>query len=437
MRRLLKVGQDVWGLVVLAAIGIAFIFIIGRLQQRPESPSLTLQSPIMLSPTQAGLASPLPTPTVVPVSISECQFTSSANSEVIETPLNAYTFSDPEVVLAGKSAIRVFDWLPDSKRLVIARGIPNSLNEQVGIFDMDTKEFQQFGERYSVDARPIWIESNRAIVYADYEAKQWVLRISQGNPQTAQLLTRGLASKFLAADPTGQDMLYMIDRQLQRLNTASLMSRTVGVDLGALEYAVPLEPGRQPGMYQTAWRPGSTQVAIYSNVYFFLVDVENAQSCRIDLGHVAEAGKLSRWAGMAQWSPDGRYLAMLTTAGVPPVSFTDLSILDATTGQMRSLHPEAPLESGQYYVMSTAWSPNSRQLVILGAVRRDSTGFQYDGLFLLDARSGSWERILPQYEFGEGDWGTGIDWSADGKQIVLNCPTQNEGRVCLITVTAR
>ena len=57
-----------------------------------------------------------------------------------------------------------------------------------------------------------------------------------------------------------------------------------------------------------------------------------------------------------------------------------------------------------------------------------------DRLYLVDFLSEEVSNPFPAYQFNTGWWGTGLAWSPDGSKIMAKCPTENEGRLCLVPV---
>jgi len=343
------------------------------------------------------------------------------------------------VVLTHTSAIGIAGWLPDGQRLLITRRIPGQPREYVETFNVQTGELQRYGERRSFDAKPIWLTAERAVAFADVSPdKQVVLRISRGESAPVEKAITGLAAPYLAASPDGRRVVFF---------TKAAQNRPEAFDVAQVQqqtfpFTLPLTPwqelpalGQQvgPEPYRAIWHPDGNQVAFYNDTGFYLADLATGQICEVDLGPHVD-GK--RWTFHAQWSPNGRYLAALTTVGDPPVGFVDLSILDMTTGELRSMHPEVYINPGQYYVSEIAWASNSQIVGILAAVE-EKEGNLPMGLYLIQVATGQDRRMLPQLVFGGGDAGWNLAWSSDGRQMIVNCPTRNEGRLCLVAVTVQ
>lgn len=81
-----------------------------------------------------------------------------------------------------------------------------------------------------------------------------------------------------------------------------------------------------------------------------------------------------------------------------------------------------------------AWAPDSRYLAVLGTVRITETGSEKEGIFIVDVDQGEFHQILSNYDFGGGLWGSQLAWDPSGSQLAVNCPTPEEGRLCIILV---
>ena len=451
MKRLLSITGGLLGLLALGALAVALALTFGGLRTDVKPASQAFQSPIE-TPTQPPYpppATPTPpgppaTPTVAPTPVPRCTFAARPIPAEPGPPLNAYHFSEPQVVLTHTSAIGIAGWLPDGQRLLITRRIPGQPREYVETFNVQTGELQRYGERRSFDAKPIWLTAERAVAFADVSPdKQVVLRISRGESAPVEEAITGLAAPYLAASPDGRRVVFF---------TKAAQNRPEAFDVAQVQrqtfpFTLPLTPwqelpalGQQvgPESYRATWHPDGNRVAFYNDTGFYLADLITAQVCQVNLGRITEGAVETwpRWAFYAQWSPSGRYLAMLTAVGDPPVKFSDLTILDTITGEVHSVHPEQYISPGQYYVTDMAWTPNSQIIAIRAAVEVRE-GVMHEGLYLIEVATDQDIRMLPQAVFTGGDAGWNLAWSPNGQQIAVSCPTTNEGRLCLIAVTNR
>lgn len=444
MKRILKIFGSLPGLLALAALVIALTTTFRNLRGASQPGSSLFQSPIQ-TPTQPPYpppATPTPpgppaTPTAAPTPIPRCTFAGRPAPAEPGPPLEAYRFSEPRVVLTHTSAIGIAGWLPDGERLLITRLIPGQSREYIEVFNTRTGELQRYGERHSLPGKPVWLAAQQAVAFADVSPeKQVVLRISRGGAAPIETPVSGLAGSFLGASPDGRQVVFF---------THAAPNKPEALDIAQAQRVtlpVTLPPTPWPP-YQVSWHPQGRQIAFYNDTGFYLVDLPSGQVCELDLGfEESEARYGKRWALYAQWSPNGRYLTMLTTVGNLPVHFVDLTLIDTDTGERRILSLGSDFEPSQHYIYDFAWSANSQQLITLaqtGVVR----GRPIQKLYLVDVQTGKFQPILTDYDFGGGAIeGWQLVWVPNSHTVAVKCPTWleteptiSEDRICLIPVT--
>ncbi len=348
-----------------------------------SSPTVTL--PPTLSPTMAT-----ETP-ASELSIPSCTFVTDDVPEVAGPSLDDYVFSEPQVALTHTSAIGIAGWLPDGERLLITRQIPGQPREYVETFNTQTGELQRYGERHSFNAKPLWLATEKAAVFADTLAeRRTVICFSHGNEISKSIVSEPLIP-YLEVNPAGDKVLFFTKADQTKpkiLNVTQLQSETLAFNLPLTpQRELPLGQSSGPDPYRTAWHPTESQIAFYNDTGFYLADLDTWQVCRVDLGEMPEFGTF--WAFHAQWSPDGRYLAMLTTIGDLPFKFSNLAILDTATGELRSMHPRDLANLKQNYITDITWAPNS-QVLATWLVVEEIAGTHKKGLYLVDAVTGLW-----------------------------------------------
>jgi WD40 repeat protein len=376
-----------------------------------------------------------PTPTLTPP-IPLCAFTANPAPGIPGPSLDAFVFSAPQVVLTHTSAIGVVDWLPDGERLLITRlVVPGPPEEYIDTFNVQTRELRRLGEWNVFSAgsnpKPVWLDAEQVVVFGDIINGQWVLSVSRGPDKVVV----DLASPYLAASPDGQLVVFFPETPGNGLQTLDVtQARRQDIPFTLPDPLTP--PPNRTDPYKVIWQPGGSRIAFYNNAGFYLVDVITGQICELDLGTHMEVGDL--WAVAAKWSPNGRYLAALTTAGEPVVSSIDLTLLDIDTGEPRQVH------LGYQYLHAMAWHPNSHALLVMAEAGQGdpARANQYD-LYLVDAATGDSRQMLAGHTFTlSGIYGAA--WSPTGQEIALGCPAIEptsgriaEGRLCIISVEIR
>jgi WD40 repeat protein len=372
-------------------------------------------------------------------------------------PFEAYRFSEPRVVLTHPSAIGIAGWLPDGQQLLITRDIPDTNRNSIDLFNVRTGELNTYAERDGSSGKPVWLPALRAVAYITLVAEKGQeppivyhpeLWISYGNPQQVERLTSDIRGA-LAVEPGGKRLWYFSRSEPDRpqvFDGESRVIQTAPWNVAAWKYPKPdLEwamRDRSP-QFTMVWHPDGTRVVLYSQFWTFLLDVKTTQVCELTLGEYnPEAMDIPPWPLEAQWSPDGRYLAFITTDSLNlPLRRTELAILDMETGERRTLSPGPDIEPGQHYVYDIAWVANSQQLIAL-AQTETSWGRPIQKLYLIDARTGDSQQIMPDIFGGGTIEGWQLAWSPNGQTLAVKCPTWLEteptiveDHICLISVT--
>ncbi len=416
------------------AIGLSLLFRglrearpVANLAATPTAQPVATQE-ATVTPVQTAPVTLTPAETVMPTETAQPEPTSPVPG------LNDYVFGEPKVVLTNtRRYIAIAGWLPDSEHILITRGDPERPQmEFIETFNTRTEDVQRFGERHWMQGRPLWLPTLQGVAYADWVGKEYrVLYLSRGEAAQKQTVATELSSPYIAADPPGQRIVFFTEATSEHPLLWEVQQETahsLPFALAPLSYSGPTRPLD----YCIAWHPSEDKVAFYNNYHFFVTNLGTGQIQEIELGTDNYGRAL--WAMNAQWSPDGRYIAMLTTSGDLPVEFSELTILDPVSGELRSMHPEQYVYPGQYYVTDVAWGPDSYHLVVLAVVREDEIGVEYEGLYLTEVDNTEFQRLAPEHEFG-GAWGEELAWSPDGLRLAVLCPTSEEGRLCIIPVS--
>ena len=361
----------------------------------------------------------------------------------------SYTFSEPQIVLTSSYPIDIVEWLPDNQRVLVTQYIPNANQQSIELFSPQTGERDVYAIRTRIDEPPSWLPESNAVIYPAmniisidkvknrYDFTRQV-RLSIGDFENTQLVADNLLHFYIAVKPDRNQIVYLTEKQLAKGNASLETQQLVAFDSTQWEYRRDIFP---PPVYKMTWRPGTSQVVLYSNGdtggYTFLLDTDTGKVCEIDLGN---EGDKSGWAELTRWSPDGRYLAIIRSWGTLPITFSDLGILDTVTGNLYTIQIAQGENLSRQFVEDIAWAPDNNHLVAIGSIfplsgnGTNNQGDKQTGLYLIDVVSGQNIHFLPDYEFSAGWPGTNLSWSSDGSQLIVRCPTPEEERLCLITV---
>ncbi|MFN8413096.1 MAG: hypothetical protein U0Z26_11975 [Anaerolineales bacterium] len=430
------------------------------------SPSATFSSPFGLP--SAVIIHPTSIPSDYLTHVSET-FTATATSTsdphacvfplaqttTKESISQEYIFSNPQVVLTGDYP-DIAEWLPDNQNVVIMSlklhkfdGIDGSL-QTIKLFNPETKETQVYATRRNFGNEPLaWDSALNAIIYLapnalgiDKITNRLIInrqiRISDGNPDTTQLLLDNLQDYHpMAFNPNRSQFVYWDTNDKQSFKLYKHQSLEP-------EYLIPSDSALfgdkgYPIPYEMTWRPNASQLFLYSDrnptKQTFLVDANTGRACTLNFGG---------WAYFARWSPNGRYLAVIKSNGpMSPIwSIYDMAVLDMLTGkiypiEVNKLIPPVGARCCTDIIQDFVWGSDNQHLAVVGIVADFSTSPrpQESFIYLVDFLSGEVNNPFTTYQFHIDRWGTGLVWSPDGSKILAKCPTGYEGRLCLISVT--
>ena len=404
--------------------------------------------------TQIPPASPTATSTPDP---HVCTFPLAQTTRK-EATSQKYTFSEPQVVLTGDYP-DIVGWLPDNQNVIIMPraahrfdGIDGSL-QTIELFNPDTKETHIYATHRNFGEEPLaWNSALNAIIYpapnvlgVDKTTNRLIvtrqIRISDGNPDTTQLLLNNLQDYYpMTFKPDGSQIVYWENNGKQNYK---LYRHKVSHELLEPEQLIPFDPALFGNegysiTYDMSWRPNASQLFLYNGgsptSQTLLLDANTGRTCTLDFGG---------WVYFARWSPNGRYLAVITQKGPMLSSWSDLdlSVLDGLTGKLYRIDSTkvGPVEMKnccRHMIGDFSWAPNNRYLIVTGTAGLTGTTsyVPIDKLYLVDFLSGDVSDLFPSYEFYTDWWGRSLAWSPDGSKIIAKCPTETEGRLCLVSV---
>ncbi len=320
----------------------------------PTVAPVTLTPSVTLIPTDQTVVAPSagtkPTAVQTVVQVKqppECIFP-MAQTIATEFEPKPYTFSEPKVVLTASSnfdSIDINEWLPDNRRVLNYKRYFSQRPTIYRDLDSQSGNTQIYAIRpTTLDAPPAWVAQLNAVIYpaqnivsvdnihhhTEITRQAW---ISQGDPTKTKLVADNMEQYYIVVKPDGSQVTFQTGKQISKLNatTASLPSLpSLSFDL--TQWATP------DASFYAAWRPGASQVFLYNTSfvpsipgYTFLMNTDNGQICNIDLSSIAND---RAWAGVARWSSDGRYLAVIRASGSLSINYTDLGVLDTATGKL-------------------------------------------------------------------------------------------------------
>ncbi len=416
----------------------------------PATGGAALQSPINTPTPIPQPIRPGPTPTKVPL----CAPLASAADDqppVEENALDALAFGDPQVILTDTAPIDIAGWMPDGRNLLLVRQLPGQRAQAIESYDISSGRTVRYAEAVTEAGQVFPLTEGRGVGFMDQtrmieeQPSAGVdLKVSHG-PGQAQAVVRGVPFRAMAVDPASASLVRYAQAPggpptLPPQARQDFRVLTVPIDPYLWRYPTyfpdRIETGYGGDVFQAAVRPDGSMVAFYADPYLFLYDTRTERACEVDLG-VAENGQ-PRFTWDARWSPDGRYLAMLTSARFPGelLPFADLTILDLLSGRIETFNP-----SSNCWLTDFSWAPTRRSLALIGD--QDFTDQRSrQQIFVVDALTRETNLPRPDQFFWGGAFGQQLRWSPDDRTISVKCLQREpdisgvgEFGLCLIPVT--
>jgi hypothetical protein len=375
-------------------------------------------------PTAEPLPQGYPGPELLPNQPLPCKFSSESTTE--RPPFQDVQFSEPQLLLPGYAEI--IEVLPDNHRVLLSRWdvieevrTPYTLET----LDFTTGETHVYAHQLSDPSAITWLDENQAVAFIErnpdtLEAKMW---LSYGDPDNVPLALGDL-SLINTDTPLPTTVPAELAQQIRKKMPVDFTQWRYNKFPNNERYA---EISKNVGL-KWVINSNSTQVAVYGFPWLFLADTQIYRPCEVDIQKLSPSERYG--AGMhairAEWSADGRFLAML----VEPehfgnlLPFANVAVLDAMTG--------AWYESGFdfEYVADFAWLGDSRHLVVQGQV--NEAGLRH--IILIDTLAQA-HQVLPFDQIGQIYQGLYMRTSPDGQNFLFMCGEGEHYGVCLSSIT--
>lgn len=312
-------------------------------------------------------------------------------------PLDAYSFSEPQVVLTNTAPMGIQQWLPDSKTLLIIKHTDTGTT--LDSVNIHTQEIIRLAGPNPSIMLPKWLTQEQIMIWMELNSsKQGSVpgyqSISLNPPSTKRLSADGRSGGSITHDssPDGREFIFMSlpgDTQPLIWNQESKTLRALPIDLVNWRYNKPgiLYPLLPFNVY---WHPAGDKVLFSDGTWVFLYDLKTDSGCELDMRSITgDNDSILR----ASWSPNGRYLLAQLTQDPPYTSihgpYALVMILDTYTGN-----------SIQYdlgtVVYSFSWPPDNQTVIIEEESDRKIDIFPLSIFYLFDIHSGEHTPILTE-----------------------------------------
>jgi len=368
------------------------------------------------TPTPEGYA--LPTEPVVPPCVFEPPPGGFSDEPVI--PLDAYTFSEPQVVVTNTASIDIEQWLPDSETLLIGRH--TGRGSAIELINTLTAEIVRLTEPDQSIGSARWLVEDQTVVWLELgslnretDPGYWVRSFDPpGDRRLSDNGTRGNDAYDIS--PNGKELVFMsLPGGTQPLiwNQEIRKMRSLSIDLVAWRYRK--GPNYPPRPFSPLWHPDGDKILFQDGTWLFLYDLNTNSGCEIDMTLFVNQYKYVR---EVSWSPNGRYLA-IKNAESPPYTNTygphDLAlVLDTYTGDVVQ-------HSLGNMVYSLSWFADNQTIAMIGQTEQeikipDFGMVDGSGVYLLNIHSGEYRQILTDYFVGGNP---GIIGSPNGARLAF------------------
>jgi hypothetical protein len=182
--------------------------------------------------------------------------------------------------------------------------------------------------------------------------------------------------------------------------------------LAAPRLAGSAQPAFADVTLRSAARPGASMVAAYSSYRIALLDGAGGPGCDLGINRASgEGADLPVIA--AEWSSDGRYLAVLLLADAARLGPTVLRIIDMSDNTWRQFDP------GPRAISGATWRPGSHTMLLTSAL----IGEERDTLNMLSVLADGAIALAPLGDgltfFAPSYWG--VRFSPDGERLAIAC----------------
>lgn len=343
--------------------------------------------------------------------------------------LDQIHFGEPKVVLTDTLGLRIVGWISNAEVLIQRDTVPGGNGNAIEVFNVETQEVRRLTEG-KIWGKPIWSSREGAIAYLlydnDREMTSLVWQTLDGQP--VKILDGAVQPIVLSPDGRGA-MAYSTTGDLRGKVFAPQAGEEIRVDFARFA-----PPARNLGCgwkYDTAVSPDGKWQVIYNCEHFLLVNSDGGTIKELDLGtEVVEGRPFPRWALDAQWSQDGRQLAVASTFGDFLPRITQLLVLDPWGEKVREIErPPGILFS------EVDWAPEGRYLLVSG-LEAMGEGTFLPRMWLVDIEVGRIRKLDSFLVTRSEDPRGGAAWSPNGKYFLFYCrPKSASGSaLCLASV---
>ena len=439
MRRILKLFASLLGLLALAALVMVLVTTFRELRGEPQAASQLFQSPIQSptppratpTPPQATPTPPRATPTPeLPVVPWPTAPPYTPPPGWVNVTLDQIQFGQPTVVFTSTQLIKIIQWLPDNRRLLLELGVGNA---RMITLDTTSGDVAEYAYRPENDIAPVWVDKANGIAYQFCPSNRpCEVRFTRAAQEPRTLAEGG--TRLAVHHPTGR--ILVSGPRTPLLAIDPLHARRV-----APPVVIPRAPERAPFFvgrwsdYVSVDPRGRWLAHVWGDqngIHVDVVDIggRGLRTVRIwdrEMEMLSGEGGFRWRPGATVWSPGGRYMAVIMEGWVNLLMVSRVAIVDPENGTWRWL------DLPSRFVDEVDWAPDGRHMLIVGADL--ATGEHMNTLWVVDTMSGNYRRPneLPQGGMLVPGWS--IAWAQNGKLLAIFGGIPNANAVLVTKVS--
>ena len=374
------------------------------------------------APTVVTLSSdgyPIPIPETMDVTpdtqLQLCNFQITTQT-IIESDIGL-TLSSPQAAITNAYGYAVIDWIPDSSKVLIHERV-SGLDHSIVALDTSNNATDVLASNIKLpDVGSEW--TNNSVIYIDLIDGKWTLQTVDDATRSIQTLYADVHSVHFDAQDT--TVTFLADASITQMSLPQREIITTMFDFLPVSSSSSVQAS-----YAFEWSPTASNLLIYGYQDLYLANSDSDTACFVDL--TTQAIPSMQRVLNASWSSDGTKIAFIMTQHPLDAlaQSTQLLILDVQTNQMKALDGIGST------VIDLAWSPDNQFLAFLNESSTNEFGVPQYTLTILDVDTGEVEMLSETAP--AGIWQHSLAWSEDGAKIILNCPTEMEGRLCVVDV---
>ncbi len=424
MKRLSSLFGTLLGLLALAALVMVLVTTRQTLPKGPQPASQGLQSPIQ-PPTP-----PRATPTPPPATPTPPRATPTPALPVVPWPiappytpppgwthitLDQIEFGDPTVVFTTTRPLKILQWLPDNRRLLLEFGVGDA---DIVTLDTTRGEVTYYASRPENDLAPVWVNKVNGIVYqfcpSNRPCEVRFVRAGQ-KPRT---LSQG-GTRLAVHQPSGRVLVAGPQTPLLAVDLVEGRRVAPPVLLTPAPERAPFFIGRWSD-YVSVDPRGRWLAHIWGNVDGVHIDITNittgrAHPVRIwdeEMEMLSGEGGFKWRPGASVWSPGGRYLAVIVEGWVNLLMTSKIAVIEPESGTWHWL------DIPSRFVDEIDWAPDERHMLVKAGHERDDNGNMMPNAFwLIDTETTNVRRFNSFRIKYPTSGGAFMAWSPNGMKI--------------------